>query len=174
MTDDALVSVVAASDVVAAEESPAVTTTTTASVKAEKKAAKEVCAPLTGGVLTSPFGGREDPFDATQEDVHHGVDIGAEEGTVLYAFRAGTVTEVGYEELGYGHYLIVSCDERHSYLYAHCSRVDVQTGQTVKAGDAVALVGSTGRSTGSHLHFEWREDGEAVDPTAVLPSETYV
>ena len=175
MTDDTLVSAIAPQETVAAEEPPvSVATTTTTKQPKEKIKAKSVCAPLTGGELTSPYGSREDPFDAGAQDIHNGVDIGAEEGTVLRAFKSGTVTEVGYEEQGYGHYLIVSCGSEQSYLYAHCSRVDVQVGQKVKAGDSVALVGSTGRSTGSHLHFEWREHGQAVDPTAMLPQETYV
>ena len=132
-----------------------------------------VCAPLVGGVLTSSFGEREDPFDTTQADYHKGVDIAAPEGTPLAAMIGGIVEKVDYDESGYGHYVIVSSDAQHRYLYAHCLAIQCKVGQKVESGQTVALVGNTGKSTGSHVHIEWMENGETVDPLTVLPKETY-
>jgi len=129
--------------------------------------------PLTGGVITSSYGIRTDPISGTSQKTHEGVDIAASENTALAALASGSVTEVGYEADGYGHYVIVSLNERYAYLYAHCSKIVVKNGDTVKAGDTVAYVGSTGRSTGCHVHIEWRKDGNPIDPMIVLPEETY-
>ena len=128
--------------------------------------------PLNEGVLTSPYGYRTDPFDERSEVFHDGVDIAAPEGTPLLALQDGVVREVG-ESAGYGKYVLVQCDERNAFLYAHCSEVPVESEDTVKAGDCIALVGNTGRSTGSHVHIEWRENGEAVDPSDMVPLERY-
>ncbi len=130
-------------------------------------------APLQNGVLTSAFGNRADPFDRDTADVHHGVDIAAPHGTELKAMMAGTVISVGYEEAGYGHYVLVQTDDAHAYLYAHCSEILVKEADAVEAGRVIALVGSTGRSTGDHVHIEWRENGTAVDPSTVIPDSTY-
>ncbi|MBQ9414443.1 MAG: M23 family metallopeptidase [Clostridia bacterium] len=132
-----------------------------------------VCAPLIGGVVSSPFGERIDPFDETATDVHEGLDIAADEGTPIFAALSGTVEETG-EEDGYGRYMIVSCENGVRYLYAHCSAVLVKQGMEVKAGEVVAKVGNTGHSTGPHLHVEWRVNGELIDPQTVLPEKTYV
>ena len=129
--------------------------------------------PLTDGVITSPFGQRTDPVNGTPYSQHHGVDIAAAQGTPLYALMDGTVTEVGYEENGYGWYVVVQCTSQHQYVYAHCDSVLTTVNQRITSGEVVALVGSTGKSTGNHLHFEWRENGKAVDPMIVLPKETY-
>lgn len=130
-------------------------------------------APLKGGVITSYFGNREDPFDASAITDHQGVDIAAAEGTALSAMQGGEVIVVGYEENGYGHYIVVQCDERHRYLYAHCSSIVKSKGDTVSVGDTIAYVGSTGRATGSHVHIEWFENDARLDPLSVLPEETY-
>lgn len=153
----------------------AVDTTDTAqtAVGGAQTVVQTVCAPLSGGIITSLYGNREDPFDATVTDDHTGVDIAADGGTPLAAFRGGTVEKVGYEENGYGHYILVRCDNEHSYLYAHCSSVVKIQGETVTAGEIIAYVGSTGRSTGDHVHIEWFENGSTVDPLTVLPAETY-
>jgi len=129
--------------------------------------------PLTGGVLTSPFGERIDPINATETRVHYGMDIAATEGAPLSAMMAGTVTQVGFEETGYGHYVVVKTDKSHDYLYAHCSTVACKVGDEVKAGDIIACVGNTGRSTGSHVHVEWRVDGKPDDPAKIIPQEAY-
>ncbi len=130
--------------------------------------------PLLNGIVTSPFGNRADPFDNSLSDIHHGVDIAANEGTELAALCSGTVTEVGYQEAGYGHYVMVDCENGYEYLYAHCFEILVKEGEKISGGQIVALVGNTGRSTGSHVHIEWRVNGETTDPMTVLPKETYV
>ncbi|MBR5134161.1 MAG: M23 family metallopeptidase [Clostridia bacterium] len=136
--------------------------------------ALSVSPPLTGGVITSLYGEREDPFDESVISYHQGVDIAAASGTPLKAFMSGTVIEVGYEEHGYGHYIVVECTESQRYLYAHCSSVLYSVGDRVKTGELIATVGSSGRATGNHLHFEWIENGHPVDPLSVIPETTYV
>lgn len=140
-------------------------------VQAEETA---VCAPLEGGIITSAFGSREDPLDPSVSDVHEGVDIAAEGGTPLAALKSGTIQEVAFEENGYGHYVLVKCDDEQQYLYAHCSSIACSAGDRVTAGEVIAYVGNTGRSTGDHVHIEWYEDGKPVDPLTVLPENTYV
>ncbi len=128
--------------------------------------ASPIVPPLVGGVITSAFGERDG-------SIHEGVDIAAEEGTPLKALMSGTVTTVEYEDNGYGHYVVVTCPNGEKYLYAHCSKINVKAGDTVTAGDRIALVGNTGRSTGSHLHFEWLVDDKPNDPMGILPEQTY-
>ncbi len=132
-----------------------------------------ICAPLLGGEISSRFGEREDPFDTQSTAVHHGLDIAAPEGTMLFAMMDGLVVDVDYEENGYGHHMIVQCADGNRYLYAHCVEIFVKVGDTVSAGEAVAKVGSTGRSTGPHLHIEWYINGEQIDPITIVPEQTY-
>ncbi len=161
-------------------KSTVATTTTTITAESSPEDAlsvsgntTEVVAPLTGGVITSSYGNRIDPLTGETSVLHHGVDVAADAGTELRAMMRGTVCDVGYEENGYGHYVIIQHSPQYAYVYAHCLDITVQTGQTVNAGDVVAHVGSTGRSTGNHVHIEWRDYGKAVDPMTILPSETY-
>jgi len=128
---------------------------------------QKTVAPLVGGVITSPFGERDGSF-------HEGVDIAAQEGTPLKALKSGVVTVAQTDENGYGKYLVVTCENGEKYLYAHCSSMSVAVGETVCAGDTVAYVGNTGRSSGSHVHIEWICNGKPTDPLSVLPEETYV
>lgn len=131
--------------------------------------------PLENGIVTSKFGERIDPFDSSKTVMHSGVDIAAEEGVRLYALSSGIVQEVGYEENGYGHYVLVRCDDDiHAFLYAHCNEILVREGDHINSGDEVAILGNTGRSTGSHVHIEWRENMIAIDPMTVLPEGMYV
>ncbi len=130
-------------------------------------------APLIDGVLTSPFGKRTDPI-TQQSSFHHGVDIAAPENTPLTAIKDGVVKDVGFESGGYGNYILVTCNENTSYLYAHCAEISVNIGDVVSGGDTVALLGNTGRSTGPHVHIEWRTDGVAVDPSSVIDLQNYV
>ncbi|MBR3290477.1 MAG: M23 family metallopeptidase [Clostridia bacterium] len=129
------------------------------------------CLPLMSGVMTSVYGEREHPISG-EDSFHTGWDIAAEEGTPLAAMYDATVTEIGSGG-SYGNYVQMRVSDRLSFLYAHCSQVLVSEGDRVRAGETVALVGSTGVSTGNHLHLEVLVDGESCDPSAVLSREVY-
>jgi murein DD-endopeptidase MepM/ murein hydrolase activator NlpD len=95
--------------------------------------------------------------------VHYGIDIPAPRGTSIYAVKAGTVITAKYGS-GYGYYVIIDHGNGITSLYAHCSKLLVSKGDVVARGDVVAQVGTTGTSTGNHLHFEIREKGVKKDP----------
>lgn len=114
------------------------------------------------GVLTSAFGPRNDPIHGRPR-FHHGVDIGARLGTPIHAVQAGKVIFAGPHG-GNGNLVILDHGNGMTTRYAHCSRIGVAEGQLVTANEIIAAVGSTGHSTGPHLHFEVRQDGEALDP----------
>lgn len=134
-------------------------------------AAVEAMAPLVSGTLTSGYGERVHPIDGTQE-FHTGVDIAAPTGTELVAVYDGTVTDVG-EDDRLGKYVRLSHGGGIEILYGHCDAVLAVQGAAVRAGERVALVGSTGISTGSHVHIRVNIDGTACDPAALLPLEQY-
>lgn len=114
------------------------------------------------GTKTSDFGTRIHPISG-KESFHYGLDIGAPEGTPIHAFAAGTVREAGVSK-SYGNYAVVDHADGFSTLYAHCSKVNAQAGDTVSAGDKIAEVGATGSATGNHLHLEIWRDGKALNP----------
>jgi murein DD-endopeptidase MepM/ murein hydrolase activator NlpD len=118
------------------------------------------------GPITSPFGVRTDPMTG-QARRHNGIDIGAPMGATISAAASGTVIYAGWES-GYGNTIVIDHDGAVSTLYGHCSQIFVSNGQEVQRGQAIGAVGSTGRSTGPHLHFEVRVNGVAVDPTGRL------
>lgn len=105
---------------------------------------------------------REHPIDG-EVKMHEGIDIAADIGVDILAFADGTVDYIG-EGQGYGMYLQLRHDNGVTTFYAHCSELCVQKGMTVKQGDVVAKVGDTGNTTGPHLHFEMKQDGEFIDP----------
>jgi murein DD-endopeptidase MepM/ murein hydrolase activator NlpD len=113
--------------------------------------------------VTSEFGYRIDPINGG-DDNHTGIDIKMPLGTNIMAVKDGTVTKVVYSDSGYGNRVIIDHGDGLETLYAHCSRILVEEGQEVKQGDVIAKVGSSGKSTGPHLHFEVRVDGKAVNP----------
>ncbi len=115
------------------------------------------------GFVTSEFGGRADPF-TNAPATHQGLDIAANSGTDILSVMDGVVEEVDYEEDGYGNFVKIRHSEDFYTLYAHCSEITVSGGQSVAAGECVAKVGSTGRSTGPHLHFEIIVGGTCLDP----------
>lgn len=117
--------------------------------------------PLSGRI-SSEFGIRNDPFDGKKAR-HDGTDIAAPKGTEIVAAAGGTVSYIGYDDDGYGKYFKITHSDKVMTLYAHCSEILVSKGDTVTAGQTVALVGSTGQSTGNHLHFEIRIDGKPVN-----------
>jgi murein DD-endopeptidase MepM/ murein hydrolase activator NlpD len=114
------------------------------------------------GRLTSEFGMRKHPIKKTHT-MHKGIDIGAPRGTPIHSVKEGIVKVAG-DRGGYGNVVIVDHGEGLSTTYAHCHSLNVKPGQKIKANQIIATVGSTGNSTGPHLHFEVRENGKAVDP----------
>ena len=109
------------------------------------------------------------PYGIINGKLHSGIDIPADQGAVILAAADGTVTETGFDAAR-GNYLILDHGDGLTTMYAHCRNVDVQEGDTVKAGEMIAAVGCTGMSTGPHLHFEVRQDGEAQNPVAYFDS----
>jgi murein DD-endopeptidase MepM/ murein hydrolase activator NlpD len=114
------------------------------------------------GVLTAGFGARPDPFTSHSE-FHTGIDISTPAGNRVVAPASGTVVRVGWDQ-GYGRFLEIAHGYGVTTLYGHLQAARVAEGQRVKRGDLVALVGSTGRSTGPHLHYEVHTDGKPVNP----------
>lgn len=114
-------------------------------------------------LITSAFGYRVDPFTHVG-DGHGGLDIRSPVGTDIHASKSGVVITSLYSNTSYGHYVVINHGNGFATLYAHCSKLLVQVGQEVKQGDVIAKVGNTGRTTGPHLHFEVRKDGQRQDP----------
>ena len=119
------------------------------------------------GRINSRFGWRGDPFSGRRRDWHTGLDIKGPTGRPIVASKSGVVTYAGWMS-GYGRTVVVDHGGGYTTLYAHCSRLYVRPGSRVKQGQSIASVGSTGRSTGSHLHFEVRVNGRPVNPLKVL------
>lgn len=117
-------------------------------------------------VVTSGFGKRVHPI-TRKVTSHDGIDLSAPKGTRILASRSGKVTFAG-EADGYGLLVIVDHGQGVETRYAHASAMLVKEGQEVKAGQVIAKVGNTGRSTGPHLHFEIRRHGRPVDPWPLL------
>nr|WP_320026618.1 peptidoglycan DD-metalloendopeptidase family protein [uncultured Acetobacterium sp.] len=116
-----------------------------------------------GGEITSPFGYRDDPLNPGTTRFHSGVDIGASEGTAVACGGNGVVISAGWNG-GYGNCVIVDLGNGISAVYAHLSAINVSSGETVSGGQTVGAVGSTGNSTGAHLHFEIRQYGTPISP----------
>ena len=119
-------------------------------------------------VVTSEFGNRIDPITGERRS-HTGMDLAVPTGTPIRAALPGTVTVSTYNRGGYGYYIMIDHGNGLSTLYGHCSQLLASVGRTVEAGDVIALSGSTGRSTGPHLHFEVRVNGERTNPRSYLP-----
>ena len=119
--------------------------------------------------VTSEFGLRTDPITGQINSGHTGIDIAFAFGTEIKAVMSGKVIYVRYPTTGYGYHLAINHGNGVVTLYAHCSKILVNDGDIVSQGDVIALVGSTGRSTGNHLHFEVIADGIPQDPRGYLP-----
>ncbi|OGO77350.1 MAG: hypothetical protein A2Y23_02715 [Clostridiales bacterium GWB2_37_7] len=116
--------------------------------------------------ITSPYGYRIHPILKTKK-FHTGIDIGASSGSAVIAGNAGKVIFAGYYG-GYGYTVIIDHGGKISTLYAHNSKLLVKVGDEVKRGQTISKVGSTGLSTGPHLHFEVRENGQHTDPMSYI------
>jgi len=122
--------------------------------------------PADGGWISSGFGYRTDPFTGHQE-FHEGIDIADRMGSPIYAMGAGVVTYAGPNG-GYGLMVEINHGNGLSTRYGHASKVLVKVGDRVRKGQEIALIGSTGRSTGPHVHFEVLQAGHQVDPSPYL------
>ncbi|MHB8454161.1 MAG: peptidoglycan DD-metalloendopeptidase family protein [Acidiferrobacterales bacterium] len=126
--------------------------------------------PTRGGWISSGFGYRTDPFTGHPE-FHEGIDIADSMGSPIYAMGAGVVSWAGPRD-GYGNLVEINHGNGLSTRYGHASKVLVKVGDRVRKGQVIALVGSTGRSTGPHVHFEVLRDGHEVDPKPYLRSSS--
>ncbi len=112
--------------------------------------------------VTSPYGWRTHPITG-KRSFHTGVDLAASKGTAIYACRGGTVTEATYSSV-YGYYVTINHGDGFSTLYGHMTHYVVSSGQTVSKGQVIGYVGSTGMSTGPHLHLTFYKNGDTVNP----------
>lgn len=115
----------------------------------------------TDGVLSSGFGWRKHPITG-EDDFHTGLDIAAKQGASIYAIWGGEVTDIGESPI-YGKYIEVSHGDMVSF-YGHCSEIIAEIGYKVKQGERIALVGSTGMSTGPHVHLMIKKNGLTINP----------
>ena len=123
--------------------------------------------PTEGGSITSYFGGRSNPFSGYGYDYHPGIDIGNDYGAPIYAGASGQVEFAGWFG-GYGRYVKISHGYGYETAYGHMSSIAVSSGDYVKKGDVIGYVGSTGYSTGPHLHYEVIINGQDSDPLELI------
>ncbi|GHV60574.1 peptidase M23 [Spirochaetia bacterium] len=122
--------------------------------------------PLRTYRLTSSYGPRTNPVTGRFR-IHEGLDLAAPEGTDVFAAASGVVTETGSDPV-YGNYIIIKHADNWASLYGHLSKIDIALRSEVRSGILIGRVGSTGQSTGPHLHFELRRNGRAQDPGKYL------
>ncbi|MFN4091600.1 MAG: M23 family metallopeptidase [Brevundimonas sp.] len=123
--------------------------------------------PLKGFAVNSPFGFRKLAGEGRGR-AHKGVDMAAPRGTSVYAAAEGRVLRTGYDAGGYGNFVEVRHPNGMTSLYGHLSRIDVASGMQLSGGQRLGLVGSTGYSTGPHLHFEVKRGGVQVNPARIM------
>jgi murein DD-endopeptidase MepM/ murein hydrolase activator NlpD len=128
--------------------------------------------PVKGTALTSGYGVRSDPFRG-RAAMHAGIDLAGPLGTAIYATADGFVGRSEWAN-GYGNLIELNHGRGIQTRYGHLTRYTVRTGQHVKRGELIGYMGSTGRSTGSHLHYEVRIDGKAVNPVPFMQSSDYL
>jgi murein DD-endopeptidase MepM/ murein hydrolase activator NlpD len=117
--------------------------------------------------LTSYFGYRSDPFNSSDAEFHPGIDFKGNKGDDARCTANGTVVFAGWAG-GYGNCVRIAHTNNYETLYGHLSRISVKVGQDVTVGQKIGEVGSTGRSTGTHLHYEIRKNGKAINPISYL------
>jgi murein DD-endopeptidase MepM/ murein hydrolase activator NlpD len=129
--------------------------------------------PVKTAAFTSGYGVRSDPFQG-RSAMHAGIDLSGVIGTPIYATADGVITTAGYNSGGYGNLIKIDHGRGIETRYGHLSKMTVYAGQRVKRGEMIGRMGSTGRSTGSHLHYEVRIDGRAVNPVPFMKSTDYL
>jgi murein DD-endopeptidase MepM/ murein hydrolase activator NlpD len=129
--------------------------------------------PVKTAAFTSGYGVRSDPFRGAAA-MHAGIDLAGPVGTPIYATADGVVAESGYNSGGYGNLVKLNHGRGIETRYGHLSSIMVSPGQRVTRGQQIGRMGSTGRSTGSHLHYEVRIDGRAVNPIPFMKSTDYL
>jgi murein DD-endopeptidase MepM/ murein hydrolase activator NlpD len=113
--------------------------------------------------VASGFGYRIDPIYKTVK-LHAGLDFAAPQGTPIYATANGTVTVAGNTGNGYGNHVVINHGYGYETLYGHMVKVKARVGQQIKRGEVIGYVGSTGKSTGPHCHYEVHKNGQKIDP----------
>jgi murein DD-endopeptidase MepM/ murein hydrolase activator NlpD len=129
--------------------------------------------PVRTAAFTSGYGYRSDPFQG-RAAMHAGIDLAGAVGTPIYATADGIITDAGYNSGGYGNLIKIDHGRGIETRYGHLSKMAVYAGQRVKRGDMIGRMGSTGRSTGSHLHYEVRIDGRPVNPVPFMKATDYL
>jgi murein DD-endopeptidase MepM/ murein hydrolase activator NlpD len=129
---------------------------------------------VAGAVITQPFGCTSlelEPYDpfCPGRHVHTGIDLAASMGTAVHWATDGSA-RVGFDPDGAGNYVVVTVDSHVRVFYCHLSSIGVVNGQAVSAGEVIGALGSSGNSTGPHLHFEIQRDGSSIDPAVWLAS----
>ena len=122
--------------------------------------------PVAKGWISSPYGERKDPFTG-KPAMHKGVDVAGKEGSEIFAIAGGVVTYTGTRS-GYGELVEISHEDGFVTRYGHNKEIKVGPGEVVRKGQAIALMGSSGRSTGAHVHFEVYKHGRSVDPSSYI------
>ena len=122
------------------------------------------------GKINNEFGFRRNPFGGRAYEFHPGMDIDGERGEIVMATGNGTIISAGYKG-GYGNMVEIDHGNGLTTRYGHMSKLEAQTGDTVTRGQLIGYVGSTGRSTGPHLHFELRLNDRPINPRHFLPPE---
>lgn len=123
--------------------------------------------------FTSHFGMRMHPVKKVKK-MHNGIDLAAPEGTDVFATADGTVIETGFKPDGAGKYILISHGDEYETFYSQLSQILIKKDQKVKTGEIIGYVGSSGLSTGPHLHYEVRKSGKPVDPLDYMPGSASV
>ncbi len=122
------------------------------------------------GKINNEFGFRRNPFGGRNYEFHPGMDIDGEKGDMVIAPANGTVIKAGWTG-GYGNMIEIDHGNGLSTRYGHLSKIEIQVGDTIQRGQLLGLIGSTGRSTGPHLHYELRLNDKSINPRVLLPQE---
>ncbi len=122
------------------------------------------------GVITSGYGHRENPFTGENVETHKGLDIRGNYGEIIKSTASGVVASAGPRG-GYGNCIVIDHGNGFETFYGHLSKILIKKGQLVNAGDEIGKIGSTGRSTGPHLHYEIHRNGKIINPRSFLTLE---